>query len=191
MRKIFTYNKFACFTAALATMFVLSSCGDDDDDSNTCNCNNNGLYTNTVDKAIVANEKDVMVNWLLVSSKEYMVSGGEATFSYDSDYTKDSGYYNIMDGGNGLHGHIQIFQGEAEKSFYSSWKYNNGYIYIYDIYEVEQYVIISLTSDEMVLRRRTGDETVGAYVDKTYKRINGSIDDFIQQKIEAREDKNY
>ena len=190
MRKIFTYNKFACFTAALATMFVLSSCGDDDDD-NTCNCDNNGLYTITVDKAIVADEKDVMVNWMLVSSKEYIVSGGEATFSYELDYVKNSSHYNIMDGRDGLYGQIGTYQGEVEKEYYSSWKYNNGYIYIYDIYEVEQYVIISLTSDEMVLRRRTGDETVGAYVDKTYKRINGSIDDFIQQKIEEQEANNY
>ena len=187
MRKIFTYNKFACFTAALATMFVLSSCGDDDDDNNTCNCDNNGLYTNIVDKAIVADEKDVMVNWLQVSSKEYMVSGVKATFSYELDYIKHSSYFYIMDGGNGLYGQINIFQGELEKEFYSSWKYNNGYIYMYDTYEVEQYAIISLTSDEMVLRRRTGDETIGAYEDRTYKRINGSIDDYIQQKIEERE----
>lgn len=190
MRKIFTYNKFACFTAALATMFVLSSCGDDDDDNNTCNCDNNGLYTNIVDKAIVADEKDVMVNWVQVSSKEYMVSGGEATLSHEIDYMENS-YYSIMDGENGLYGEVGTYRGVADKSFYSPWKYNNGYIYIYDIYEVEQYVIISLTSDEMVLRRRTGDETIGAYADKTYKRINGSIDDYIQQKIEERKANNH
>ena len=177
--------------AMLATMFVLSSCGEDEDedednDNNTCNCINNGQYTNTVDKTVKVDEKDVMANWVLVSSKEYMVSKGKTTLTKETDY-RDQIAYDIFDGEKGIQATLYIYQGESGYDYYSTWKYDNGYIYIYSTYDVSQYAIISFSENEMILRQRTGDETTGAYHDQTFKKINGSMEDFVNENIDEKQ----
>ena len=178
MSKYFTYNKFACFVTAIAAMFIFSSCGDDDDDDNSCNCNNNGRYTNTVDKAVIVDKKDVMANWILVSTKEYIISKGKSEMSDSEDYNGEYTYF--------LYGEKGIFQqirdGElTENEARTSWKYDNGHIIIYYSYGVIYYTIVSFSGDEMVLRLRTGDETAGMYSDETFKRIDGPIEEYLKQ----------
>lgn len=192
MRKIFTYNKFACLATALATMFVLSSCGDDDNDdngngNNSCNCNNNEQYTNTVDKAIVADEADVMVNWKCVSLKCYAISKGKA-IEYDWDYDVIDDHNDFLDAESGFKYFISIYNNTTKKNLVGSWKYSNGYIYIYDEGEKHIYTIISLTKTEMVIRERFGDETAGEYYDYSFIKVNESIDEYIKQK-DSQQDK--
>ncbi len=190
MRKIFTYNKFACLATALATMFVLSSCGDDNDDdndNNSCNCNNNEQYTNTVDKAIVADEADVMVNWKCVSYKGYAISKGKALEYKWTDDVDDKHYY-FLDAESGFEYAISSYNKTTEKNLVGSWKYSNGYIYIYDEGEKHIYTIISLTKTEMVIRERFGDETAGEYYDYSFIKVNESIDEYIKQK-DSQQDK--
>lgn len=193
MRKIFTYNKFACLATALATMFVLSSCGDDDNDdngngNNSCNCNNNEQYTNTVDKAIVADEADVMVNWKCVSLKGYTISKGKA-IEYDWDFDVIDDHNDFLDAESGFKYFISIYNNTAKKVLVGSWKYSNGYIYIYDEGEKHIYTIISLTKTEMVIRERFGDETTGEYYDYSFIKVDESIDEYIRQK-NSQQDKN-
>ena len=178
MSKYFTYYKFACFVTAIAAMFIFSSCGDDDDDDNSCNCNNNGRYTNTVDKAVIVDKKDVMANWIMVSTKDYVISKGKPTVIFSEDYDGEYSYF--------LHGEMGIFQqihdGKlSENEAKTTWKYDNGHIIIYYSSEVIYYTIISFSGDEMVLRARTGDETTGAYSDETFKRIDGPIEEYLKQ----------
>ncbi|MBO7506067.1 MAG: hypothetical protein J6T67_01630 [Paludibacteraceae bacterium] len=193
MRKIFTYNKFACLATALATMFVLSSCGDDDNDdngngNNSCNYNNNEQYTNTVDKAIVADEADVMVNWKCVSYKGYAISKGKA-LEYKWTDDVDDKYYYFLDAESGFEYAISSYNKTTEKSVVASWKYSNGYIYMYDDGEKHIYTIISLTKTEMVIRERFGDETAGEYYDYSFIKVDESIDEHIRQK-NSQQDKN-
>ena len=193
MRKIFTYNKFACLATALATMFVLSSCGDDDNDdngngNNSCNCNNNEQYTNTVDKAIVADEADVMVNWKCVSINGYAISKGKA-LKYNWMGDVNDKYYCFLDAESGFEYVINSYNKTTEKSLAASWKYSNGYIYIYEEGEKHIYTIISLTKTEMVIRERFGDETAGEYYDYSFIKVNESIDEHIRQK-NSQQDKN-
>ena len=192
MRKIFTYNKFACLATALATMFVLSSCGDDDNDdngngNNSCNCNNNEQYTNTVDKAIVADEADVMVNWKCVSLKGYTISKGKA-IEYDWDFDVIDDHNDFLDAESGFKYFISIYNNTTKKDLVGSWKYSNGYIYIYNEGEKHIYTIISLTKTEMVIRERFGDETAGEYYDYSFIKVNESIDEYIKQK-DSQQDK--
>ncbi|MBR5373647.1 MAG: hypothetical protein IK131_03110 [Paludibacteraceae bacterium] len=191
MRKIFTYNKFACLATALATMFVLSSCGDDDNDdndNNSCNCNNNEQYTNTVDKAIVADEADVMVNWKCVSNNGYAISKGKALKHNWMDDVNDKNYC-FLDAESGFEYVINSYNKTTEKILAASWKYSNGYIYIYEEGEKHIYTIISLTKTEMVIRERFGDETTGEYYDYSFIKVDESIDEYIRQK-NSQQDKN-
>lgn len=193
MRKIFTYNKFACLATALATMFVLSSCGDDDNDdngngNNSCNCNNNEQYTNTVDKAIVADEADVMVNWKCVSNNGYAISKGKALKHNWMDDVNDKNYC-FLDAESGFEYVINSYNKTTEKILAASWKYSNGYIYIYEEGEKHIYTIISLTKTEMVIRERIGDETTGEYYDYSFIKVDESIDEYIRQKNSQQDKK--
>lgn len=187
MEKRFKYNRFSLFALALVAMFTFSACGDENDDdndnngNNSCNCDNKtDGQINTVDKPVTVAESDVIANWKCIEQKGYAVSKGESLeYNWMDDITDN---YYLFFNADGFYYSIDSYNNVTKKSVAGSWKYTNGYIYIYDDFHTNIFTIISYSDTKMIIRNRRGDETAGEYYDYTLVKVNESVDEHVNQK---------